>query len=277
MEEKKKTYHFISGLPRSGSTLLANILAQNPRFHTTATSGIADIMLMVRNQWDKLLEFQAHPNDDAKKRVLKGVFQAYFEDVEKPVVFDKSRAWVAFLELLEYSIGYKPKILVPVRDVRDILASFEKLWRKNASTRQIPQEAANYVDFQTVEGRCAVWMRGNEPVGIAYNRIKDAVVRGYTSQLYFVEFERLTRNPEDVMKEIYAFLGETYFKHDFNKVDQVTVENDTVYGIEGLHDIRNKVEPIEPQWSTILGHASDPYANLSFWKRLDGNGVSITS
>ena len=36
--------HFISGLPRSGSTLLANLLAQNPRFHSTATSGILNGM-----------------------------------------------------------------------------------------------------------------------------------------------------------------------------------------------------------------------------------------
>jgi sulfotransferase len=33
-----KTYNFISGLPRSGSTLLSSILKQNPRF----TSGISD-------------------------------------------------------------------------------------------------------------------------------------------------------------------------------------------------------------------------------------------
>ncbi|MEZ2280070.1 MAG: sulfotransferase [Microcoleus sp.] len=32
--------HFISGLPRSGSTLLAALLRQNPRFHSAMTSPI---------------------------------------------------------------------------------------------------------------------------------------------------------------------------------------------------------------------------------------------
>ncbi len=33
-------YHFISGLPRSGSTLLAAILRQNPRFHAGISSSL---------------------------------------------------------------------------------------------------------------------------------------------------------------------------------------------------------------------------------------------
>jgi len=71
-EKDHKNIHFISGLPRSGSTLLANILAQNPAFHSTATNGIADVMFSVRNQWDNLIEFKASPNPEAKKRVLAG-------------------------------------------------------------------------------------------------------------------------------------------------------------------------------------------------------------
>src|SRR4051794_4991565 len=55
----RKKYCFISGLPRSGSTLLANLLAQNPRFHASATSGILDVVFGVRNHWDQLPQFQA--------------------------------------------------------------------------------------------------------------------------------------------------------------------------------------------------------------------------
>src|SRR3989344_3597345 len=99
--EEKKTIHFISGLPRSGSTLLCNILAQNPRLHTTATSGIMDIMFMVRNNWDTLVEFRAHPDEEAKERVLKGILESYYATADKPVIFDKSRGWVSLLEMAE--------------------------------------------------------------------------------------------------------------------------------------------------------------------------------
>jgi sulfotransferase len=38
------TVHFISELPRSGSTLLAALLRQNPRFHAAITSPIGNLM-----------------------------------------------------------------------------------------------------------------------------------------------------------------------------------------------------------------------------------------
>lgn len=268
---QEKRIHLISGLPRSGSTLLANILAQNPRFHTTATNGIADVLFGVRNQWNKLVEFRAHPDEEAKKRVLRAILHAYFADIDRPVVFDKSRSWVSLLEMAEEALGYTPKVLVPVRDIRDILASFEKLWRKNAASRQIEQEGSNYLKFQTIEGRCSVWMQGDQPVGLAYNRIRDAVVRGHLSHMHFVEFDGLTRDPEVTLRDIYTFLGEAPFDHDFTHVEQVTWENDNVHGIEGLHDIRSKVEPLEPQWPHVLGHAAEPYAGLEFWRKLERN------
>lgn len=268
MKKQEHTFCFISGLPRAGSTLLANILMQNPRFHATHTSGIADVMFGVRNNWDKLIEFRAHPDNKGKKRVLEGILKNFYAPIDRPVIFDKSRSWLSFLEMAEEILGYKPKVLVPVRDIREILASFEKLWRENSKTTQISQEEAHYFDFQSVEGRCATWMLPGEPVGIAYNRVKDAVVRGHKEQMYFVEFEKFTNDPKKEMKYIYNFLGEKYFEHDFENVEQVTQEDDTVHGFKDLHLVRKKVAPIAPRWPDILGHAAEPYAELDFWKKL---------
>lgn len=273
-EEKKnsapqndKTYYFIAGLPRSGSTLLANILAQNPRFHTTSTSGIMDVMFGVRNNWDKLVEFQAAPNDSAKLRVLRGILNSYYADVDKPVVFDKCRGWLSLLEMAETVLGYKAKVLVPVRDIRDTLSSFEKLWRETSKVSQVPQEAPNYFKFQTVQGRCDVWLSADQPLGLAYNRITDALTRGFRDRMYLVDFDDLTREPEETMKGIYTFLGEQYFKHDFNNVKQVTWEDDSVHGFKGLHDIRSKVEPMPAQWPTVLGQWVEGFNKLNFWKK----------
>ena len=261
-----KTFHFISGLPRAGSTLLANIMAQNPRFHTTHTSGILDIMFGTRNNWDKLVEFQAHPDDTAKLRVLRGILESYYADVAEPVVFDKSRGWVSQLEMAESVLGRKAKVLVPVRDIRDVLASFEKLWRETSKTTQVAQEQAYYFQFQTVQGRAEVWLKNDQPVGLAYNRIKDAVQRGYRDRLFFVDFDDLTNNPKRVMGEIYEFLEEEPFEHDFSNVEQVTWENDQVHGFKGLHTIKQTVEPMQAQWPNVLGRFAEKYGKLNFWK-----------
>jgi len=262
-----KNYYFIAGLPRSGSTLLANILAQNPRFHATSTSGIMDVIFGVRNGWDKLVEFQATPNDLAKMRVMRGILESYYADVDKPVVFDKCRGWLSLLEMAEAMLGHNAKVLVPVRDVRDVLASFEKLWRETSKTSQVPQESPNYFKFQTIQGRCDVWMSADQPMGLAYNRVTDAIVRGFRDRMYLVDFDDMTREPKKVFQDIYKFLGEEYFEHNFNNVQQVTWEDDSVHGFKGLHDIRSKVEPISAQWPTVLGQWAEGLNKLNFWKK----------
>ena len=261
----------ISGLPRSGSTLLANVLAQNPRFYASQTSGLLDVLFGVRNQWDNLIEMRAMEVGLAERRklaVLRGIIQAFYADVEQPVIFDKSRGWLAHIELLEALTEQPARILVPVRDLRDVLASFEKLHRRNSATRQAAAEAADYLGFQTVEQRCAVWIKADQPVGLAYNRIKDALQRGWRDRLFFVDYDRLCRQPEQTMRNVYAFLGEPYFEgHDYHHVEQVTWEDDTIhgYGAGALHGIRQDIKPQPAQWPAILGSAAEPYRGQEVW------------
>ncbi len=262
-----KTIHFIAGLPRAGSTLLCNILNQNPRFHATSTSGILDIVLAIRNQWENVNEFQASPNKIGKDAVMKPILQNYYSTVDRPIVFDKSRGWGGYLELAEHCLETKVKMIVPVRRIVDILASFEKLTRTNSPTWQMPQEKTHFFEMQTLAGRADVWMKNDQPVGIAYNRIRDAMDRGFADQMHFVEFENLTAHPEATMRSLYKFLGEEYFEHDFGYVEQTTSENDDVHGIPGLHTIRTKVEPFKVEAENIIGpDAFKRYGNAEFWR-----------
>jgi len=259
-----KTFHFIAGLPRSGSTLLANILAQNPRFETTATSSILGILTNIREQWDPL--FAATPDEQGKIDVMRGILPSFYKKSSRPVVFDKCRGWLAMLEMAELLLERKAKVLVPVRDMRDILASFEKLWRKNTATNQIPQEKTYPLQFQTLEGRCDVWLQKAEPVGLAYSRIEDALLRGFRDRMHWVHFDALTSHPRETMRAIYQFLGEEYFEHDYDHVEQVTWEDDTVHGFKGLHDIRSKVEAVGPQYPQLLGKLADKYKGPYVWE-----------
>lgn len=274
---ERPVIHFCSGLPRSGSTLLMNILAQNPRFHCTATSGICDIMMQVKSVWHRNDAFRAmteDERDDALVRALRGLLIGYHADVEKPVVFDKSRGWLGELELLEKVLERKVKVIVPVRCLLDVLASFEKLYRKTKSVRRLSQEEGNFAQYQSVEGRCRVLASETQIVGSAYNRVKDAHARGFEDRMLFVDYDKLTRSPKTTLRSIYEFLDEEPFDHDFNKVEQITQEDDSVHIWKDLHKIRPMVEPMDPQWPKILKPFLKPQTlkdykeEMFFWQEL---------
>jgi sulfotransferase len=273
-----KRIYFLAGLPRSGSTLLANILAQNPAIHVTPTSGICDMLVQVRNGWDRNDAFQAMDratSERVKANVLKTMLQAYFGHVDRPVCIDKNRYWAEFLEMGAELVGGRSrvKVLVTVRDMRDVVASFEKLYRKTSALGQLPQEAAMALKFKTALGRMEVFIDDGQPVGRAYNAIRDAVTRGWRDCMHFIDFEDLTARPRETMEGIYRFLGEEPHAHDFKRVEQVTVEDDFVYGFKDLHVIRPEVRPQPPSWPAVYDDAvfqSPAWKNIEnvaqFWK-----------
>lgn len=266
-----KTIHFLAGLPRSGSTLLANILAQNPKIHVTPTSGICDMLVQVRNGWDRNDAFQAMERAESERvkgDVLRAMLQAYFGRVERPICIDKNRYWAEFLEMGAELIGGRDrvKVLVTVRDLRDVVASFEKLYRKTSALGQVSQEASMALKFKTALGRAEVFVDDAQPVGRAYNAIRDAVTRGWYDRMHFIDFEDLTRRPQETMQGIYRFLDVAPHTHEFDNVEQVTFEDDFVYGFKDLHVIRAKVEPQPPAWPKVY---DDAVFQSPTWKTIE--------
>lgn len=259
-----KQIHYISGLPRTGSTVLCNLLMQNPQFHATATSGLPEIIIPLKNGWDDLT---AHKNFDIQssrikqRNVLEGVMQAYYEDVEQPVIFDKSREWPSLIESLNWIHGEPIKMIVTVRNVRQILESLEAMYRRRLIAG-IPTQSKS-VDMSTMEKRAQYWVGGNALLGSSYDLVRDAVNRGNLPVMHFVRFEDLTMNPEDTMKGIYEFLGYDYFNHDFNHVEQVIFEDDRLHGFDGLHDIHSEIKP--PRQRRALGTFGQQFEGQEFW------------
>src|SRR4051794_17383921 len=252
MSSDRKTIYFIAGMPRAGSTILGNILSQNPRFHVTPTSGLLDALLALRTSFDEIVDFKAAPNEAGKMAAVRGALYGFFDPIHRPVVFDRNRAWLSEMELAEVLLERKAKVIVCVRDIPEILASFEKLWRDNKAFRRITQQQMNVVEFQSLEGRCNVWLQPAHPVGLAYIRVQDALTRGFRDRMLFIHFDHLTREPARALQSIYKFLDEEPFDHDFEKVEQVIFEDDLVHGIKGLHDIRSAVRPIPPRAKEVL-------------------------
>lgn len=257
-----KKIHFINGMPRSGSTLLCNILAQNPKFHVTPTSGLSELVFGVHRFWKTNPVIKASETSEKQLQIIRDLFQSYHQDTDRPVVFNKSRGWAQQIELVENALQEPVKIITTTRKITSILASLEKLYRKEIKNIDSPMEID--ASMLTLEGRVGAWTASNGLVGGTFNAIRDAIMRGHRSKFLFVDFEELTAKPKTAIEEIYDFLEEKVYKHDFNNVEQYTQENDAEHGFTDLHTIRPKVQPVKDDSKQILGYLHEQFKDFHY-------------
>jgi sulfotransferase len=244
-----------SSMPRSGSTLLQNILAQNPQFYVTPTSGLLELVFGARLNYTNSPEFKAQDAGQMKKAFLafsRAGMEAYFRALtDKPYVVDKSRGWGVHFDLLTQIFDEEPKIICMVRDLRQILASMEKKFRQNPDKNR-PIENHNNLSGTTTLKRAVLHLQ-TPPVGLALDRLQEIHQRGWNKKILMVRFEDLTTQPQQTLQKIYSYLGVPEFQHDYHKVAQVTQEDDQAYGVPGLHEIRSQVEPLQNDYLAVLG------------------------
>lgn len=263
--------HFLSGLPRSGSTLLMNILAQNPAVCPTTTSPLAETLVRARNSWQEIGAYNANPIAKCRDGAMRGFLNGYYAHLtQHQVVIDKHRAWPSHLELVEELLGRPAKIICSVRSIVDVLASLEKLFRLEKGVRRPEGESQFLGQFLSVQGRTGIWSSETGVVGSVVLMLKDVKLRGYRDRLHFVEYGELTKFPDTTVSKIYAFLEmEPYKHHDFDHVDQVVKEDDLWHGYENLHTIRPKVEHRVSDAAAVLGKdLTDAYSQpgVNFWR-----------
>ena len=111
------TYHFISGLPRAGSTLLSAILLQNPRFLAGVSSPVASFIIPLVATMNNRTEFAAFYTDERRRSVLRSIFDGYYVDPDRrPVIFDTNRLWCGKIELLA-DLFPRCRVIVCVREM----------------------------------------------------------------------------------------------------------------------------------------------------------------
>lgn len=262
-----KEFFFQSSLPRSGSTLLQNILAQNPDIYSTPTSPLSDYVTMMREVYTNNPNVNAQ-DDEQMKAAFKGIckkgMEGYFEALtDRKYVLDKSRTWMPNFDFLTFIIDKEPKMLCTVRDLRDVFASNEKNFRKNPHKSRA---TFGMGDANTLPKRIDVWAASNNFTGGAIDSLSDALRTGLAEKMLFIKYENLCLYPEEVLPRIYKYLEIPEFKHNFENVPQVTHEDDKVHGIFGIHTIRNTVEMLPSDAKEVLGQdVSDWIYNNYKW------------
>ena len=249
-----KKIFFQSSLPRAGSTLLQNVMGQNPNFYVTPTSGVLELLYASRGNFTSSPEFKAQDikvMEEGFKSYCKNGLEGFFNGItDKPYVIDKSRGWGIHYNFLN-SFYPNPKIVCMVRDLRGVYSSMEKNFRKN---QHLDLGIVNHTQMQgtTTEKRVDIWSN-TQPVGLAIERIYQIIREGIDKKMLFIRFEDFCQNPEEEIFKIYKYLELPQYKHDFNNVEQLTKEDDSVYGIYGDHKIKREIKPLKRDYEEVLG------------------------
>lgn len=277
LEKNQKTYYFMAGLPRSGSTLLSSILNQNPRIYSGPSSPVTGLMLTLENQLANDELFLAYPKPRQAGRIISSVLENYYSDIEKPVIIDKNRSWVNRVHYIPGYFNTEAKIICPVRNISEILASFISMHRRNGFVSEAGK--INFLDDMLVksnlpltdENRCQILVGQNGILGQSYFGIKDALVKGYQNNLHFVEYDDLINDPKATIEKLYDFLGEEYYEHDFSKIENIHKERDAeVYGFTDMHDVRSSIGKVSADPADVLPESIlKQCQGTEFWREIN--------
>ncbi len=264
--------HFISGLPRSGSTLLAAILRQNPAFRAAVSSPLYGLCMALLRESGAASEFSVFITDATRRRLLTSLFAAYYDPPPGQVLFDSSRLWSGRLPLLA-ALFPRARVICCVRDPRWVLDSVERIHRRN------PLQSSALFEHNpntSVQVRVSSLMEPTKGfVGAAWNALREGWFGEQGGKLIVLRYETLATEPAAAIGRLYELLGEAPFAHDFSALSYAEPDYDARLGIPGLHAISGPVRA-EPRPPLLPPELFAKYAGLEFW--LAGNnprGVEV--
>jgi sulfotransferase len=266
--------HFISGLPRSGATLVAAILKQNPKFRADMTSPVASLCVAVHQKIGGTGEFSVLFDDARCAQMLRGIVDSYYAHAAPgSVVFDTNRTWTAHAALL--GVLYPGcRIICCVREIGWIIDSIERMRVKN------PLKLSRIFTQQTGESiytRVDALMNSEQGmIGTAWSSLREAWFSEGAGRLLVLSYDTLVNEPARTLRRLYRELGEPWYEHDFRNVEYEAPEYDASLGMPGLHTVRKVVER-RAREPVIPPDLFAKYSRSHFWDNpeLNPRGVTI--
>ena len=236
----------LSGMPRSGSTLLSSLLSQNPMIHAEGNSAVCQLI------WDMTMSCTYNVNEQLKSNhreetmrdLIVQIPNIYYKNVPKGTkcIVDKCRSWTksSNVELLQKYIDPTIKIIVMERSVTAVVESFYNLFKKNDWRDEIIHRCLN----EMLEPGTEPIMSSLDGIKMAHEADANANANANANAKFlFIHYDELVDHPEETIKRIYTFCewGEPFI-HSFTNVVNKYPEDDNYYNIKGFHTIRPMVK-----------------------------------
>jgi len=266
-----KTYHFMAGLPRSGSTVLSALLNQHPDLYASPQTDLLDLLFTLETRIPNLQSFQAGLLFSSYDNVIKNLADNFYDPISKPVVVDKNRGWGTPYnwDNLSPYLNANGKVILTMRPILEVLASFIKAANKTevetGNTPYLDPElwVSNY--RAKSDAQVNYLMMPNGEIDRAIYSIAN-LLKNYGDRVYLVWFDDLLDSPQHTLNGIYDFLDLPRFVNNFDNIQEVDAHNDLAgYGVSGLHDINKQLKKPD---TNVQKYLSD-YAISKYAKALD--------
>lgn len=226
-----KNYIFLSGLPRSGSTLFSTLMSQHSDIHTEGNSSLCQLM------WDAKISCEINCKEtlvsnykfDFQNNFISSIPQTYYKNAEKNIILDKCRSWTleGNLNLIKNYITETPKIIVLYRPINEILISIRNLFDKNNK----PFDDSYYDDL----------LKDNsEPIIRSLHGIINARQKN-NKEFLFISYDKLVRDTKNVIKNVCDFYEVSNFEVNLNKIEKKFNVDDKFLGLVGQHEVREQI------------------------------------
>ena len=234
---------------------------------------VSDLMLDIIDK-KKEEVFLNNPNHDSCDNVIKNIIVNYYQNHDQEIIIDRSINW------LSPSLFGENKVIVLVRPILEILSSFVRLNDQNKNnyfTSIIEDElktnkfVSNFSEDDDIF--CDWLMRNDGHIDRFLKNLRYSLTVD-PEKILVIDYNNFIRYPQQIIKEVYKFLGESHYDHYFNNLNENCFKvnyDDSVYELD-LHKIRtNKIERKSSDYHKSLSkRIIKKYENLEFWDKIPG-------
>lgn len=248
-----KTMHAVTGLPRSGSTVLCALLSQLD-VHVSSTSNLPGVLEGISTFLSNQPETKARlateqlGTEDRIRRSLRAYVDAWYEP--HTTVIDKSRGWSANV-LTFHDLFPDGRLIVTVRDLRGVFGSVEK------HHQRFP--VLDIIGKKTLYERADMMFGPDGMIGSCVVGIED-LLRRDVDYVKYVRFEDFMRRPEETAISVADFLGLSDTGFDLTNIPDYSNELDALYLYKYPHKVHETIVP--PQADEWKDYVSPDVATL---------------
>lgn len=266
--------HFLSGLPRSGNTVLAAILNQHPDIYVSPLSPVAEMMTAVEDSYLRSPDAMRNPDPFGLDSAMFNLPRNYYSQEDKPVVIDRNKCWTTEnnMRLIKTYLHPEPKIIFTVRDILACLTSFVHQADKHPwlDEGMVVDDFGPRLYMERNDALCEYVMRPGGMFDLSLRGLKNALHPDHRKNVHLVDYYDLVNKPHETMAGVCEFLEVPYGDFEFDELEKLEEDHEEVIGQPpNIHEVRKELKHKPLVINDYLSDAIiERYDSANFWETL---------